>query len=99
MAKGKGQSTRRVALHGSPVNNLSQLQREVSEIKTILGCWKFRRHSLLRKITVLKSFVASQVVYIPFRFTNKSPSNKRNQQAFFSIFYETIKRIKLNARS
>ena len=31
MAKGKGQSTRLVALYGSPVNTLSQLQREIDK--------------------------------------------------------------------
>ena len=29
----------------------------------ILGCWKLRRLGLLGKITVLKSFIASQLVY------------------------------------
>ena len=36
MAKGKGQSTRRVALYGSSVNNLSQLRREFSENQNYL---------------------------------------------------------------
>ena len=34
------------------------------KIRSILGCWKFRRLSLLGKIAVLKSLVASQLVYI-----------------------------------
>ena len=34
------------------------------KIESILGCWKFRRLTLLGKIAVLKSLVASQLVYI-----------------------------------
>ena len=30
----------------------------------MLGCWNFRRLTLLGKITVLKSLVTSQLVYI-----------------------------------
>ena len=37
MTKGKGQSTRRVALYGSPVNTLSQLQREIGKNPNYLG--------------------------------------------------------------
>ena len=37
---------------------------KLKKIKTILGCWKFRRFGLLAKITVLKSLVASQLTYI-----------------------------------
>ena len=34
---------------------------KLAKIQTILGCWKFRRLSLIGKITVLKSLVASQL--------------------------------------
>jgi len=37
---------------------------KLMKIKSILGCWKFRRLSLIRKIVVLKSLVASQLVYV-----------------------------------
>ena len=37
---------------------------KLEKINAILGCWKFRRLSLLGKITVLKSLLASQLVYI-----------------------------------
>ena len=37
---------------------------ETEKIKLILGCWKLRRLGLLGKITVLKSLIASQLVYI-----------------------------------
>ena len=37
---------------------------KVEKISSILECWKLRRLSLLGKIVVLKSLVASQLVYI-----------------------------------
>ena len=37
---------------------------KTEKIQLILGCWKLRRLGLLGKITVLKSLIASQVVYI-----------------------------------
>ena len=37
---------------------------KIENTKLILGCWKLRRLSLLGKITVLKSLIASQLVYI-----------------------------------
>ena len=46
---------------------------KLKKIKAILGCWKLRRLGLLRKITVLKSLVASQLTYIfsPLQTNNK----------------------------
>ena len=37
---------------------------KIEKIKSILGCWELRRLGLLGKITVLKSLIASQLVYI-----------------------------------
>ena len=37
---------------------------KIEKIRSILECWKFRRLPLLGKIAVLKSLVASQLVYI-----------------------------------
>ena len=37
---------------------------KTEKIKLILGCWKLRRLGLLGKIAVLKSLIASQLVYI-----------------------------------
>ena len=37
---------------------------KVEKVKAILSCWKFRRLSLLGKITVIKSLAVSQLVYI-----------------------------------
>ena len=61
---------------------------KLAKIQTILGCWKFRRLSLIGKITVLKSLVASQLVYI------LTPLQTNHQ-----AIKEINKRVKLNARS
>ena len=37
---------------------------KVEKVKAMLSCWKFRRLSLLGKITVIKSLAVSQLVYI-----------------------------------
>ena len=54
-----------VWLSTDPDITISQNYNDKLEtINRILGCWKFRRLSLLGKITVLKSLLASQLVYI-----------------------------------
>ena len=37
---------------------------KTENIRKLLSCWKYRRLTLLGKITVLKSLAASQVVYL-----------------------------------
>ena len=37
---------------------------KMEKIKLIMGCWKLRRLGLLGKITILKSLIASQLIYI-----------------------------------
>ena len=37
---------------------------KTEKMKLILGCWKLCRLGLLGKITVLKSLIASQLVYV-----------------------------------
>ena len=64
MAKEKSQSAWGLALNGPQYNNILKLQRKIEKIRSILECWKFRRLTLLGKIAVLKSLVASQLVYI-----------------------------------
>ena len=46
---------------------------KLEKVKEILNCWKYRRLTLLGKITVLKSLVVSQLVYLlsPLRSNNK----------------------------
>ena len=45
-------------------NFIFELKDKIEKIKLIMGCWKLRRLGLLGKITVLKSLIASQLVYI-----------------------------------
>ena len=48
-----------------PEITVSQNYKEkLEKMRAILGCWKFRRLSLLGKVMVLKSLVASQLVHI-----------------------------------
>ena len=72
---------------------------KLAKIQTVLGCWKFRRLSLIGKITVLKSLVASQLVYILTPLQTNHQAIKEINKLFFSISYGTAKRIKLNTRS
>ena len=39
-------------------------EEKVEEIKNLLSCWSYRRLTLFGKIAVLKSLVASQLVYV-----------------------------------
>ena len=45
-------------------NYIFNYKDKIDKIKLILGCWKLCRLGLLGKITVLKSLIALQVVYI-----------------------------------
>ena len=65
MAKEKSQSAWGLALNGPQYNDISlNYNEKIEKIRSILECWKFRRLTLLGKIAVLKSLVASQLVYI-----------------------------------
>ena len=46
---------------------------KLEKIKEILNCWKYRRLTLLGQVTVLKSLVVSQLVYLlsPLKSNNK----------------------------
>ena len=39
-------------------------KEKLEKVQNILSCWKLRRQTLIGKITVLKSLVASQLIYI-----------------------------------
>ena len=71
---------------------------KLTKVKSILGCWKFRRLSLLGKIVVLKSLVASQLVYVLTSLQTKHHAIKEINRMFFSNSYVMIKVIKLNER-
>ena len=42
----------------------SNYNEELEKVKGILRCWKYRRLTLLGKITVIRSLVVSQLVYL-----------------------------------
>ena len=61
---------------------------KLTKVKSILGCWKFRRLSLIGKIVVLKSLVASQLVYVLTSLQTKHHAIKEINRMFFSILME-----------
>ena len=56
------------------------------KIQNTLSCWEKRRLSLLGKITVLKSLVASQLVYI----LSPLPTNQQVIKAINKLFYNFL---------
>ena len=60
---------------------------KLAKIQTILGCWKFRRLSLIGKITVLKSLVASQLVYILTHLQRNHQAIKQINKLFFHFLW------------
>ena len=44
--------------------NTLNYKEKTEKIRKLLSCWKYRRLTLLGKITVLKSLIASQLVYL-----------------------------------
>jgi len=59
---------------------------KLEKVKEILRCWKYRRLTLLGKITVIKSLVVSQLVYLlsPLR-SNYRALNEINHTLHFSM--------------
>ena len=65
---------------------LLNYSEKTEKIRKILSCWKYRRLSLLGRITVLKSLVASQLVYLLSSLpSNYSPLNEIN-----TLFYQFL---------
>ncbi len=60
---------------------------KLMKIRSILGCWKFRRLSLLGKIAVLKSLVVSQLVYILSPLQTNHQAIKKINKLFFSFLW------------
>ena len=56
------------------------------KIRNTLSCWELRRLSLLGKITVLKSLIASQLVYISFLL----PANHNPIREINNIFFNFL---------
>ena len=59
---------------------------KLKNIKAILSCWKYRRLTLMGKITVLKSLVVSQLTYILSPF----PSNEKIINEINDLFYRLL---------
>ena len=60
---------------------------KLTKIKSILGCWKFRRLSLVGKIVVLKSLVASQLVYVFSPLQTNHEVIKEINKLFFNFLW------------
>ena len=60
---------------------------KLMKIKSILGCWKFRRLSLVGKIVVLKSLVASQLVYVCSPLQTNHEVIKEINKLFFNFLW------------
>ena len=87
MAKAKSQSAWGLALNGPQYNNILKLQRKIEKIRSILECWKFRRLTLLAKIAVLKSLVASQLVYISSPLQTNHEAIKEINTIFYMFLW------------
>ena len=57
---------------------------KLTKVRNSLSCWELRRLSLLGKITVLKSLIASQLVYI----LSPLPTNHKVIGEINNIFLE-----------
>jgi len=65
---------------------LLNYNEKIEKIRKILSCWKYRRLTLLGKITVLKSLAASQLVYLLSPL--QSDSNAINE--IDKLFYQFL---------
>ena len=65
---------------------------KLKKIKTILGCWKFRRLGLLGKIAVLKSLVASQLTHIFSPLQTNYKVIKEINGMFYNFLWDKRKR-------
>ena len=59
---------------------------KLEKIRSCLSCWEYRRLSLLGKIVVLKSLIASQLVYI----LSPLPTNQKVLDEINNIFYKFL---------
>ena len=59
---------------------------KIKKITSILECWKFRRLTLLGKIVVLKSLVASQLVYILSPLQTNQKAIKEINSMFYALW-------------
>ena len=58
---------------------------KIEKMRNCLGCWSVRRLSLIGKITVLKSLIASQVIHLLSPLQVKSQIIKQINDLFFDF--------------
>ena len=62
-------------------------EEKLKKVKNCLNCWELRRLSLIGKITVLKSLIASQLVYILVTLPTCEPFIREINQTFFDFLW------------
>ena len=60
---------------------------KLDKVRNVLSCWKYRRLTLVGKITVLKSLVASQLVYVLSPLHTNVKIIKEVNKLFFSFLW------------
>ena len=60
---------------------------KLDKVRNILSCWKYRRLTLTGKITVLKSLVASQLVYALSPLQTNEKVIKEVNKLFYSLLW------------
>ena len=82
-----GKSTKGLWLSVKPeISACLNYNEKIEKIRKILSCWKYRRLTLLGRITVLKSLAASQLVYLLFPM----PSNYHAINEINTLFYQFL---------
>ena len=61
-------------------------REKLEKIRSCLSCWEYRRLTLLGKIVVLKSLIASQLVYM----LSPLPTNQQVLDEINNIFYKFL---------
>ena len=79
--KAKGESSGGVVLSTSLENS--------NFTRNVLSCWECRRLALLGKITILKSLVASQLVYVLSSLQKSRTIMKEVNKLFLSFFWNS----------
>ena len=60
---------------------------KLDKVRNVLSCWKYRRLTLIGKITVLKSLVASQLVYVLSPLQTNEKVIKEVNRLFYSFLW------------
>ena len=77
-----------VWLSTDPDITISQNYKDkLEKIKATLGCWKFRRLSLLGKVLILKSLITSQLVYILSPIQSSPEAIKEINSIFYNFLW------------